>query len=171
PAAAALAARTPAPASRDLRCLHELQPAAQVPAAGGRPPPRLGRLADFHPGARGELVHDYALHRLDLRIPGRALDHAPRVGEAGLPARADAGRREVDVLQIVLAVERRREQAHNVHRRAATPRCELFAGRAFALGSGQMLGELADHMPQMVDLLLPSNVAVRAARILDVLLA
>src|SRR5262245_54055517 len=75
-------------------------------------------------GARGKLVHDDALHRVDGRFPRRLADHATRVLQSRLPAGADAGRAEVDVLPVVLARERRREQAHHVHGGVAAPAIE-----------------------------------------------
>src|SRR5438874_430104 len=130
----------------------------------------LGALHDLHAGARRELVHDHAFHRVDLGLPRRALDHTLRVGDAGLPARADAAGREVDVLEVVLAVQRRREKAHDMHEGAAAPRGELAAFRAVLLFAWKLPGELADDVAQAVDLLLARDVAVGAARVLDVLL-
>src|SRR5688572_33400372 len=87
----------------------------------------------------------------------------------GLAAKADARGAEVQVLGEVLALERRREQAHHVHGGGAAPRGERLAFVLFI--DWKMAGELADHMPQMVNLLLARDVAVGAARVLDVLLA
>ena len=67
---------------------------------------------------------------------------------------ADALRREVDVLRVVLAVELRRHQPRDVHRRAAAPRRELAHFRRAPHVLGQLVRELADHVTQVVDLLL-----------------
>src|SRR5438270_416080 len=100
----------------------------------------------------------------------RALDHAPRVVEPGLPAPADGRGAEVDVLPVVFARERRREKPHDVHRRMTAPGGELAAfGRRLLLGR-QAFHQLADHAAHVMDLLLLRDVAVGAARVLDILL-
>src|SRR6185369_5049400 len=115
-------------------------------------------------------VDDDALRRIDRPFPRRALQDPPGIRVAGLPAGADAVRREIDVLGVILAVERRCHEAYDVHRRAAAPGRELAHVLALARAFRQLLRELADDVPQMMDLLLPRDVAAGAARELDVLL-
>src|SRR6516164_1672378 len=73
---------------------------------------------------RSEVLDD-ALDRVGRDAPRRALDHSHRVGTAGVAANADAVRREVDVLGVVLTLDARCEQVGDVHLRAAAP-CREF---------------------------------------------
>src|SRR5258708_22234513 len=114
------------------------------------------------------MVDDDTFDRVDPRVPRRALDHVPRRRVAGLPAGPDAGCGEIDVLRLILAVESRRDQPQNVHRRPAAPRGELAHLRRVASLFRHLLGDLADDVAQMVDLLLPGDVALGAARLLYV---
>src|SRR5215472_17505710 len=116
-------------------------------------------------------VFDDALDRVRWHGPRRALEHPHRVGIAGVAADADAARREVDVLGVVLALHARREQVGDVHLGTAPPGRELLDFAVGLLGRRQLLGQLADDVAQTMDLLLASDVAVGAARVLDVLLA
>ena len=52
------------------------------------------------------VVNDDAVDRFDRRTPRRSIEHPLRVLVAGLPASADAGGREINVLRVILAVER-----------------------------------------------------------------
>ncbi len=56
------------------------------------------------------VVDHHAVRRIDPRRPRRALHHPLRVGVSRLPAGADAGRREIDVLRMILALELRGNQ-------------------------------------------------------------
>src|SRR5436190_7844433 len=62
-------------------------------------------------------VQDDARERVDLVLPRRLIECAHGLGVAGLPAHADAGGAEVDVLGVVLVFELRRQQPHDVHDR------------------------------------------------------
>ena len=90
--------------------------------------------ADVHLRRTGSWITTPSIGSTGAR-PRRALDHPPRVRVARLPARADAGRREVDVLRMILAVELRGNQPRDVHRRAAAPRRELLRLRRVARSS------------------------------------
>ena len=57
-----------------------------------------------------------------------------------------------------------------MHRGFASPRGEPAHGRRRAFGFRHVPGQLADHVAQPVNLLLARDVAVGAARVLDVLL-
>src|SRR5687767_12399115 len=116
-------------------------------------------------------MQDDTLDCVDRRVPGRALDHPPRVSVSGLAAEANAGGAKVDVLQVVFAVESRRKKAHHMHRGPATPGCEFPAFRAVPRFRRKFLFELSNHMAQPVNLLLAGDMAVIARRITDVLLA
>ena len=63
-----------------------------------------------------------------------------RVGEARLPARADPAGTEVDVLQMVLAIDRRGQQPHHVHAGQATISGQVAHHVALALGLRQPHG-------------------------------
>ena len=64
-------------------------------------------------------MQDEAFDGIELALPRCLRDQAARIGIAGLPPRSDAGRTEVDILRVILAIERRREQANHVHAREA----------------------------------------------------
>ena len=70
----------------------------------------VGTLPSCHHHSGPGLVQDEALDRVEVARPGSQLEHPVRVGIAGLPAAADAGGAEVDVLGVVLAIEGRGEQ-------------------------------------------------------------
>ena len=82
---------------------------------------------------------------------------------------ADAVRAEVDVLGVVLAFEPRRQQAHDMHLRAAAIACELAHLRAVAHILGKPLDQLADDVAHPVRLLLARDMACDAAGILNLL--
>src|SRR5581483_12046205 len=67
------------------------------------------------------LVQDYTLQGIEVALPWLPLDRTPRVGQAGFPALGDAGRREIDVLGVVLVGQARCQQAHDVHACEAAP--------------------------------------------------
>src|SRR2546425_11557327 len=114
-------------------------------------------------------MDDHAFHRVDRLLPGLAREHLLRVGVAGLAARGDAGGREVDVLAVVVALELGREEAHDMHGGAAAVTGMALDVGVAALLLGQVMRELADDVAQAVDLLVARDVAVGAARGLDVL--
>src|SRR5689334_104736 len=143
-----------------------LSKAVSDPAVSARAPREAVDAArELRAHARRIVVNDHAFDRIDRRAPRRGGEHAFRVLVARFPPRGDARGGEVDVLRVVLAVELRRDQAHDVHRRAAAPRRELLRLRTRAHVVGQPLRELADHVAQVMDLLLACDVAARAARV------
>ena len=113
---------------------------------------------------------DHAFDRIGRRAPGRTLDHAQRVCVPGLAARAHAGGGEFNVLGVILAFEARRDQVRDMHRGAAAIGCEFLAVAVGLLVRRQLLRQLPDHVAQPMDLLLPNDVAVGAAGVLDVFL-
>src|SRR5260221_2890934 len=118
----------------------------------------------------GRFVDQRALQRIDVADPGLLGDDPLGMLVARLPAAADAGAREIDVLGVVLAVEPRRQQAHEMHRGGAAVAQEFAHFRIGALLVGEPIAKLADDVAQAMDLLLPHDVAFAAARVLDVLL-
>src|SRR5438552_2431837 len=115
------------------------------------------------------LVDDYALGRIDRLHPGSTIEHLTGVGIARLPTHAYAFGRKVDVLGVVLAVEVRCVQSRHVHGRTAAPAGQLAHFRRLACGLGYALGQLANNMPQMVDLLLARDMTLGAAGVLNIL--
>src|SRR6266851_6225916 len=115
------------------------------------------------------LVNDYALGRIDRLHPGSTIEHLAGVGISRLPPHAYAFRREVDVLSVVVNFEIRCVQSRHMHGRAAAPASQLTHLGRLARGLGNAFGQLADDMPQVVDLLLARDVTLGAARVLDVL--
>ena len=75
-------------------------------------------------------MHDETLQRVEVTAPRLAIEHALHVGLSGLPAPADAGRAEIDVLGVILPRKRRREQPHDVDAGQAA-----IGDRPAALGS------------------------------------
>ena len=63
-----------------------------------------------------------------------------------------------------------REQAHHVHRGPAAPGGKFSAFRAFPLFRRKLFFELPDYMAQLVNLLLPRDMAIVARRVTDILL-
>src|SRR5205085_7210281 len=115
------------------------------------------------------IVDHHALDRINRPSPWRALDHASRRHIARVPARADPRRGEVDVLGMILAVDPRGDQPHDMHGCPAAPRCQLAYRCSVATTLWNVFGELADDVAKMMDLLLPGNVAPRPARVLNFL--
>src|SRR5258708_31282182 len=118
----------------------------------------------------GRFVRQHALQRIDVADRGLVGDDPLGMLVAGLPAAADAGAGEIDVLGVVLAVEPRRQQAHEMHRGAAAVAEHLAHLGIVALRVGEPIAELADDVAQAMDLLLPHDVTLAADRILGVLL-
>ena len=103
--------------------------------------------------------------------PGRILERLHRVVVARLAAPADAAGAEVDVLAVVLVIERRREQAHDMHPGQAAIGRHFAEAVVAALVVGDHLAQLGDDVPHPVKLALALDVGCGAARILNVLLA
>src|SRR5207244_8074759 len=118
----------------------------------------------------GGFMDDDAFHGVDRPAPGRERQHAVRFSMSGLPARADAAWRKVDVLELVLAVDARCDQPCAVHGRAAPPRREFPDLGGAARFFRHVLRELTDDVAKVMDLLLACDMALGAARELDVLL-
>src|SRR6476660_3450452 len=116
-------------------------------------------------GSRGIVVNDHAFDRIHGFRPRRGGQHPHCVRVARLPTRAYARRREVDVLRVILAVDGGSEQAHDVHRRTATPAIQFAYCGGVAQRFRHVFVHLADYVAQMMDLLLPCYVALRATRI------
>ena len=70
------------------------------------------------------LMKNDARERIELADPGRTIKHRLGVNIARVPALHDAGRTEIDVLGVVLAIELRRQQPHHMH-----PRRTAVAGQ------------------------------------------
>src|SRR6476659_3871369 len=62
----------------------------------------------------GGVVDDDAFHRIDRALPRCEREHSSRLGVTGLPARLDAGGCEVDILEMILAVEAWRDESRHV---------------------------------------------------------
>src|SRR5262245_45605727 len=125
----------------------------------------------LHASPVARLMHNDAFKGGELTQPWRLIDYAARAGMAGLPAAADARRAEVDGLGVILVVEPRGEQPHDMHARK-TPVGSQFAHRcAVAFRLGDVLEQFVDDMPQPVRLLLADDVACNPARVLDVRVA
>src|SRR6266436_5174338 len=84
---------------------------------------------DFH-----LLVKNNARERIELASPGRTIENRPGMGISGLPSLPDAGRTEVDVLGVVLAIELRRQQPHHMHPRRTTVTGQFLHRIAVTLG-------------------------------------
>src|SRR6516162_1421701 len=118
----------------------------------------------------GGLVDDDAGQRVDVTLPRLFGEHPPRMLVTGPPTGCDAGSREVDILSMVLAVEPRRQQPHEVHCGMTAVGSQLLHRRIIACRRGEAHTELANDVAQPVDLLLPGDMAFAPARILNVLL-
>src|SRR6266550_985532 len=87
---------------------------------------------EYCSNARRVVVDDHALDGVDRRTPRSGFQHPFGVGVAGLPTRANTRWREVDVFGVVLAVDLRRNQTDDMHRRLASPRRKLLDLRRLA---------------------------------------
>src|SRR5437762_12665073 len=125
---------------------------------------------EYGSNARRVVVDDHALDGVDRRTPRSSFQHPFGVSVAGLPTRANTRRREVDVFGVILAVDLRRNQTDDMHRRLASPRRKLLHVGRLAQFFGNVLRKLANDVTQVMDLFLPSDVAAIAARILNVFL-
>src|SRR3712207_2277035 len=134
-----------------------------------RPPERIS--ASCYHRLRSCLVQDEALHRIKLAGPGSQFQDAAGVGIPSLPAFANAARAEVDVFGVILAIQRRRQQANHVHAGQAAISRQLLDSLGLTLRLRQVPDELGDHMPEPMDLVLPGHMTGGAAGILVVLVA
>src|SRR5207245_7733114 len=66
-----------------------------------------------------QLMQDDPFQRVARVVPRRPLQRAPGVAIARLPAKANPGRPEIDVLGVVFIVQPRGEELHDVHAREA----------------------------------------------------
>src|SRR6266513_775725 len=89
------------------------------------------------------LVKNDTRERIELADPGRAIEHGLGVGITAIPALHDAGWTEVDVLGVVLAIELRRQQPHDMHPRRTAVRGEFLRG----LSSNTASVGVFDRMP------------------------
>src|SRR5882672_5277990 len=96
-------------------------------AAIRAPPQKLNGVRPHFQG-RYVIVQQDAFERIDLALPWATRDRVLSIGVTGGPAFADAVRCEVDVLGVIFAIKSRREQAHDVDRRLASPRHQLAHG-------------------------------------------
>src|SRR5438034_8966139 len=84
--------------------------------------PSFGRGGhDFH-----LLVENNTRERVELATPGRTIENRSGMGISGVPSLSDAGRTEVDVLGVVLAIELRRQKPHHMHPRRTTVTGQLL---------------------------------------------
>ena len=120
--------------------------------------------------ARQVVVHHHAFVLRHLAFPRRLREHLARIDQSGFAPGADAGRREVDVLGVVLAASRGASRRTTCIVVLAAPRGEFLHVGGVAPRRRQLLRQFADDMAQPVDLLLARDVAVVAAGVLDVLL-
>lgn len=63
---------------------------------------------------RAHIVRDHARQRGGLPGPGRGRQHFLRVGVSRLPAGADARRGKINILGVILALDARRDQVHEL---------------------------------------------------------
>jgi hypothetical protein len=106
-----------------------------------------------------------AHHRIDRRVPRTPLQNPHRVRITGLPTGMNAGAGEVDVAQMILVIESRRFEANDVHESAAAVARHLRDGRRCTLLFRHQPDQFADDMTELMDVLLPRDMAVGAARI------
>ena len=105
------------------------------------------------------LVKDDTLNRIKLAPPGRLFERSCRCCVACLPARADPGRTEIDVLGMVFVLDTRRQQAHNVHLCLTAISSKLSHRLAISQFGRNLLNKLANNVAQSMGLLLSGNVA------------
>src|SRR5450631_3598019 len=60
------------------------------------------------------LVKNNTRKRIELADPGRTIENRLGMSVAGVPALHDTGRAEIDVLCVILAIELRRQEAHDM---------------------------------------------------------
>jgi hypothetical protein len=111
-----------------------------------------------------------AFGRIDLCFLWGIRKNTARIAITNRPAAADALSAEVDVLGVVLAFEGG-ARSRTTCMRVRHPYAAISRTRLVSHSPSGKYGELGDDVPQAVNLLLPSNVANGAARILNVFLA
>src|SRR6516162_6712913 len=127
------------------------------------------RCAGLDPLLVGRLVDDDAGQRVDVALPRLFGDDPPRLLVTGPPTGGDAGPREIDILGMILAVQPRRQQPYEVHRRVTTVRGPFPHRRIIACPRGEPHAELANDVAEPVDLLLPGDIAFAAPGVFNVL--
>ena len=115
-------------------------------------------------------MKDHARERIELAVPRRAFERRLGMSVARIPAPLDAGRAEIDVLGVGLAIVFRRLQAHHMHSRLTTIARQFADKRLVEFGVGQPCSKLVDDMTQAMNLLLPCDLGRDPAGILHVLL-
>src|SRR5258708_32972555 len=86
--------------------------------------------------------------RIELADPRRTIKHRPGVNITRVPALHDAGRTEIDVLGMVLAIELRRQQPHHMHPRRTTVTGQFRHRIAVTLSIWQSAGRVAEVITQ-----------------------
>jgi hypothetical protein len=129
--------------------------------------------AHSHSPQHGRLtiVHGDPGHRVKLVFPRAPLQCARGVFMPCLPTRANTRAGEIDVSRIAFALNVRGIEPHDMHERSAPICGEPLHFRADALIFWHQLDEFADDMAEPMKVLLAGDVAVVAARELDVFLA
>src|SRR5438034_10384161 len=94
--------------------------------------------------ARRIVVDDHALDGVDRRTPRGGSQHPFGVRVTGLPTCANARRCEVDVFGVILAINLRRNEPDDMHRRLASPRRKLLHIGPVAHLCGNVLRKLAN---------------------------
>src|SRR5215468_10084286 len=98
-------------------------------------------------------MEDHALDRIELSPPWRPLER-PHCGLVTcLPAHADSGWTEIDILGVVFVLETRRQEAHDMHLRHTPMAGEFAHCLALAHIIRQMPNQLADDVAQSMGLL------------------
>jgi hypothetical protein len=116
-------------------------------------------------------VQNDAFERVAFVFPGFALQRPGGVRIACVPALPNTRGAEIDVFGVVLVVEPRRKQPHDVHPRQAAIAGEILHQGALARIVGHELDQFGDNVTQFVHLPLTDNVGRDPARILDVFVA
>src|SRR5215204_3316008 len=75
------------------------------------------------------LVQDDAFEWIDIVLPRCLIECSHGRLVSRLPAGADAGRTEVDILCVIFVLKLRGKQPHHVHHGRATVGCEFARGR------------------------------------------
>src|SRR6516165_2970157 len=90
-------------------------------------------------------MKDHARERIELAVPRRAFERRLGMRVASIPAALDAGRAEIDVLGVGLAIELRRLKADHVHSCLTTIARQFADERLVEFGVGQPCSKLVDH--------------------------
>ena len=116
-------------------------------------------------------VQDHALQWIAVIFPWLAFQRAESISVTNLPAAANTGWAEVDVLGVILIVKPRRKQTNHVHARQTAILAQLPNARVLAFLLGDELDQLRHDVAQLVDLTLTCDMAGDPARILNVFVA